>query len=186
MIRKLSTKIGIISFALIIIIALSTIMVNAQPGDTVTVTVTPPPTDAPTITSFNVTVSQSDNNTTPPTNSDVKVSVSLNNVNLSTNTPDNADGPVTGMLRYCYDVQTIQTRLGPTITPSTPSVVPTVTDDSVTALPGNCLLTINKTITFRNVSAGEHIFSVELVNLDGSSMDPPVYFNTTMYVLPPQ
>jgi hypothetical protein len=180
--RKLFTKAGIISLVLILIIALSAIVVSAQPEDTVM----PPPEDAPTITSFTFTVNESENNTTPPTNADVRVQVELNNVNLSTETPSDNDGPMTGMLRFCYDVQTIQTRLGPTVTPNIPTVIPTVTDESVTALPGNCLYTVNRTITFQNVSAGEHLFGVELVNLDGSSINPPVYFSTTVYVLPPQ
>jgi hypothetical protein len=183
--RKLSTKIGIIGVLLILIIVLSTVMVNAQPP-TVTVTASPVPTNAPAITSFTVNVAKAGNNSsTPPTAADVKISVNLINANLSTSTSSGNGGPAPGLLEFCYDVETVPTQLG-TLTPNAPSAIPTVTDSSVAALPGNCLLTTQKTITLQNVSVGEHTFGVELVNSDGSSMNPRVHFDLKMNVFLPE
>ena len=105
--RKLFTRIGFISILLMLVMALGPVMIGAQPADTGTATATPtpapPPANSPIITSFNITLSRSDNNTTPPTNADVKIEIRLDNVNLSTSVPEGSD-TVTGMLKFCYDV----------------------------------------------------------------------------------
>ncbi len=182
MIRQLSTKIGIVSLLLILIIALSSVMVNAQtPAVTVTVT-SPPPTNAPSLTSFTITVMKAGtSDATPPTGADVKIEINLNNANLSTNTPSSTEGPVTGLLKFCIDMPATSTA-----TPGATAVIPTITNDTVQTLPGNCIVTVNNTMTFQNVPIGEHEFAIELVNLDGSSMNPKVHFDTKMYVFPPQ
>jgi hypothetical protein len=186
--RKLFTRIGFISILLMLVMALGPVMIGAQPADTGTATATPtptpPPANSPIITSFNITLSRSDNNTTPPTNADVKIEIRLDNVNLSTSVPEGSD-TVTGMLKFCYDVGIIGGERA-TVTPNAPPVVPTVTDDTAQALPGNCLVTTNRAMTLLNVPPGQHLFSVELVNPDGSSMDPKISVETLMYVSPPQ
>jgi hypothetical protein len=88
---------------------------------------------------------------------------------------------MTGLLKYCIDMP--ETTNG---TPDATAVIPTVTNDTVQTLPGNCIVTVNNTMKFQNVPIGEHEVGIELVNLDGSSMNPRVYFNTRLYVFPPQ
>jgi hypothetical protein len=196
MMPRLSTKIGIISFVLILIIALSTVLVNAQsPSDTtvpgqgtVTVTASPLSTNNPVMSSFTVDITQTDEPSTPPTQANVKLTVKLDNFDLSTASPTSTatDATPQGLMMYTFDP--VMTSPGATASAMPPlgSTVPTATSDSMPAVAGVGVLSSKTSFTFNNVSIGLHTFSVELVTYDGQQMDPRPMATVQIYVMPPK
>ena len=147
---------------------------SASPTQTSTSTVTPivttPATGttavaSATVTSASPSASGSPTRTASPSPSatpsgppvaDVKVTIKVSNFNL-VNKSGSPAASGEGHILYFMDAQP-----------------PTTTGISATTDPGSFAMTPSTTYTWRNVTAGIHTFSTELVNNDHTPLSPPV------------
>ncbi len=113
-----------------------------------------------------VTITQPLTSQTPPAG-DITVSVDVSNFDLVDKLgQSNVAGE--GHLHYFLDVT-------PPTTPGQPAIT----------TPGTYAPTINTSFTWKNITAGQHTFSVELVNNDHTPLQPPVTTSVTVTVTSP-
>ena len=202
MIPRLTTRIGIAAFVLVLIIALSAIMAGAQtPTPTETATPTSTPTATPAIQSFTVDISQSGEGNGEGL-ADVQLNVSFNDFEATTETPEpDAEGPTRGLIKYCYDMGAQGGATPPPTETASPTPgaspvqdaspspggapIPTATENRMQAVPDTCVLSAEQEFTFTQVPEGEHTFLVELVSQDGTSFEPRLFIEITLNVIPP-
>ncbi len=202
---RLTTRIGFIALILILLIALSSVLINAQSPDTAEATTEATTTTAeetaapevktPVITEFRAAVFTSENNATPPNLADVEVSIEFTDFKLSTETPvAGENGEAQGMLKFTMDpvteVPAPSDQAGSVSSPAEASPAQEEASPTINATPspfpaGQSVLSTEKSFRFLDVSMGVHTFMVELVNFDGTSMSPRIFGSLTIEVMPP-